>query len=266
MSTPRRLLAWFVALLLAGSALAYLPILRAGTLGAGGGLWVFALMWVPGIAALLSRLAVQGDLRGMGFGLPTRTLAFALLVPVASALLVYGLVWGSGLGGFDATPLARLGSGPRFLFSILLGLAAGLLFATGEELGWRGLLLPELAKLVTPVRAAVISGVVWALYHYPAMLFTDYRSAATLPYAMSVFTLSVFAVSFLMAWMRLHSRSLWPAALFHASHNFFVQDVFDRLTVNHPVTPYLTTEFGAGLCIAYASVAIWLWRRHPPPR
>jgi hypothetical protein len=53
---------------------------------------------------------------------------------------------------------------------------------------------------------------------------------------------------------------VWTAAIFHASHNLFVQDVFDRLTVSKTHTEYVTTEFGVGLAIVYSAVALWLWR------
>jgi uncharacterized membrane protein YciS (DUF1049 family) len=47
----------------------------------------------------------------------------------------------------------------------------------------------------------------------------------------------------------------------HASHNLFVQSVFDAMTLDFGLSPYLTTEFGAGLAIAYLLVALYYWRR-----
>lgn len=261
----RRLLAWFAALAILFSTIAYVPILRTGNLVPGGSKsFVLLLMWGPGFAALLARLIVQRNFRGMGWAPAPRMLLLALLLPVAAAGVVYGLCWQFGWAGFDVAPLQAMGSGWGLAGAIVLGLTMALLFATGEELGWRGLLLPELAKRMTPARAAIASGIAWALYHYPAMLFTDYHSAAPRAYAMGVFTITVFALSFVLGWLRLRSGSFWPAAMLHASHNFFVQSIFDRITVNRGITPYLTTEFGAGLCLAYVAIAIFVWRRWPP--
>ena len=261
----KRLLAWFAGLCLLLCVLTYWPILRSGNLGIGNGLGVLALMWRPGLAALLTRLVVQRNLRGMGWRVPGRMLLLGWALPLLAALLVYGAVWITGLGGLDLSHLTHGGSlRGRLAFLSTAILLQSLLFATGEELGWRGLLLPELARLVTPARAAAISGIAWALYHYPAIVLTQYHSTAPRAYALTVFTLTVFAVSFLLAWLRLRSGSFWPAAMLHASHNLYVQQVFDPITVDRGLTPYLTTEFGAGLCLVYFAAAIWLWRRYPP--
>ena len=39
----------------------------------------------------------------------------------------------------------------------------------------------------------------------------------------------VVSASFMLAWLRLKSDSVWPAAVFHASHNVFVPGIFDSL-------------------------------------
>ena len=37
----------------------------------------------------------------------------------------------------------------------------------GEELGWRGFLLPEFQNLFSPVKSSLIIGVIWASWHIP---------------------------------------------------------------------------------------------------
>lgn len=49
--------------------------------------------------------------------------------------------------------------------------------------------------------------------------------------------------------------NMWPAVMLHASHNLFVQTIFDVMTVNGTYTRYVTSEFGIGLTIAYGAVA-----------
>ena len=61
--------------------------------------------------------------------------------------------------------------------------------------------------------------------------------------------------------MRLKSGSLWTAVILHASHNLFIQQVFDRLTVDRGRTQYFTTEFGLGMALFYLAVAYVCWRR-----
>ena len=46
----------------------------------------------------------------------------------------------------------------------------------------------------------------------------------------------------------------------HTTHNIFIQGVFDRLTGNIGITPYITGEFGVGLALTSLVVAYVFWR------
>src|SRR3954468_24607602 len=62
---------------------------------------VLGLMWCPGVAGLATRLIYQGNLRGIGWGWGrTRYQVASYLLPLAGGLLVYGIAWLTGLGGF----------------------------------------------------------------------------------------------------------------------------------------------------------------------
>lgn len=54
------------------------------------------------------------------------------------------------------------------------------------------------------------------------------------------------------------ARSFWPAVVLHASHNVFVQSIFDPITVTGRCTRFVTSEFGVGLALAYLAVALLL--------
>jgi membrane protease YdiL (CAAX protease family) len=90
--------------------------------------------------------------------------------------------------------------------------------ALGEELGWRGWLLPKLMPLGT-LPALLISGVIWGLWHAPLILLGyNYPDApgwlgATAMVGMCILVGAVFG------WLRLRSGSVWPAALAHAAFN-----------------------------------------------
>jgi membrane protease YdiL (CAAX protease family) len=147
------------------------------------------------------------------------------------------------------------------LTSATFGVLLESVLALGEELGWRGLLVPELARHLSFGKTAFLSGAAWVLYHVPAILFAGYHSTAPIWYSLVVFSGSFIAISFVLAWIRLRSASIWPAVVFHASHNLFIENVFDRLTVSQGFTQYVTTEFGLGLALVYGVVAILCWRR-----
>lgn len=71
----------------------------------------------------------------------------------------------------------------------------------------------------------------------------------------------VLGISSPFAWLTLKSGSLWPAAVLHASHNLFIQGIFDPLTGEAGWTAYLTGEFGLGLALAGLVTAWVFWRR-----
>ncbi|MCE1254068.1 MAG: CPBP family intramembrane metalloprotease, partial [Anaerolineae bacterium] len=197
------------------------------------------------------------------------------LIPLIYCLVVYGLTWLSGLGLFpssefvDKLRLAYGGSMPEPVLILVyaagagtLGVLGSLVSALGEEIGWRGLFVPELAKITSFQKTALISGAVWAAWHLPLILFADYNlSGAPKWYAALMFIVMVMGISFVFAWLRLKSGSLWTAALLHASHNLFVQGIFTPLTGTTSITPYIIDEFGVGLALAALVLAFIFWRK-----
>lgn len=270
-ATPKNNIILFLVLAFALSSIWYYLIIAAGSMSAHGGRYVMALMWSPGIAALITRLVTQRNLRGFGWlpGRP-RYLAYAYVIPLVAAIPVYGFVWLTGLAGTDFSIIGSLGFGhvgaeppwKPVLFFLLIGPLLAMISATGEELGWRGLLVPELAKhFGSDVRGfhklALISGAIWSVYHYPILLFADYNAGLGWWISLPAFTLLVMTGSYIFAWLALKSGSFWPAALMHATHNLFIQAFFDRATVNGDWSLYITSEFGFGIPVIYGVLA-WL--------
>jgi len=259
MTSTRAPLATYLTLTFGLSAIFYGLIISAGSLEAHGGLYVFALMWSPATSALITRLIFQHNVRGEGWGLGGwrggRLALLAYVLPLGYATAAYGFVWLTHLGGVD---LSRFRTPVGYF--LLYGTAGSLLSATGEELGWRGFLVPTLAKTMPFTRVALISGAIWALWHMPLIIFADYNNGAPSWYSVMCFAVMVVALGFPFAWLRLRSKSVWPAAILHASHNLFVQAFFDRVTVNTGYTNWLTSEFGAALALAIVVTAWFFWR------
>lgn len=265
----------YLVLTFALSSILYYLIISAGTLRAGGGLYVLGLMWCPGTAALLTRLLYQRNLRGMGWRWGrTRYQLWSYLLPLGYAAAVYLPVWLFGLGELNLDVAERavtqLGLEPTapfvtFLLFLLvagtLGVAQSCVSALGEEIGWRGFLVPELAKVTSFTRVALISGAIWSLWHYPVLLFADYRAPTSTWFSLVCFTVMVLGISFPFAWLRLKSGSVWTGMLLHGSHNLFIQGVFDAMTKDTGVTYWIIGEFGAGLTLAGAVVAWLYWRQ-----
>jgi membrane protease YdiL (CAAX protease family) len=262
--TNKRIAA-YLALTFALSAVFYGLIIGAGTLTTGSGLYALGLMWCPGIAAMATTLVFQRNLKGLGWRLGNaRYLVVAYALPLAYAAATYVVVWILGLGAFSAEGLPAGYSLPSFLaINATAGMVLSLSAALGEEIGWRGFLVPELARVTSFTGTALLSGAIWTAWHTPLILFADYRSSAPVWIALACFTVMAVGISFAFAWLRLRSGSLWPAALMHASHNLFIQQIFDPLTQDTGITAYITGEFGVALAIAAIVVAYTFWRLQP---
>lgn len=272
MSTPRKKIFVFLLLTFGLSAVFYGLIIQAGSLAS----YSFWLMWCPGISAVLTQLIFHWTLPGGRNVGSARYLLVGVALPVIYGLVVYGLVWLSGLGSinlavFRQQSLAQvpvpIQSPAIYLIAYVaimatIGLAQSVFAALGEELGWRGLLVPELARETSFTATALISGAIWVVWHAPIVLFADYNNAgAPRWFGLICFTVLVFGIGIVATWLRLKSGSIWPSVLLHASHNIFILHVFNPLTGNTGVTPYVIGEFGIGLALAGVVVGYLFWRR-----
>jgi len=277
-SKPIKKISTFLALVFILSSIVYYFIFKSGSLQAYGGNLVLLLMWVPGVSGIITQLIYERTLRGMGWKLgKAKYLILAYFLPLIYGLVVYGITWISGLGNIpDPEFISNISqsygiSAAKPIVVILafsavaaiVGLFGSLLSATGEEIGWRGVFVPELAKVTTFPKVALISGAVWAVWHLPAILFADYNLPGVPKwYASIMFMIMVLGISFAFAWLRLKSGSLWTAAILHASHNLFIQAIFTPLTLQNKWTPYIIDEFGVGLALAGILVALFFIRKN----
>ena len=113
------------------------------------------------------------------------------------------------------------------------GMFTGAAVATGEEIGWRGFLVPELAKVLPFTGVALVSGLIWASWHYPITA----------------------VVYFAQAWLRLKTDSVWPPIFLHASHNLWMQSIFTPLTSDREYTKWIAGDLGLAFVIVAAVVA-----------
>jgi len=250
-------------------------VLFGGRMDAGNLLYVTGAMWSPGLAALATKRIFREPIAELPWKWGGARYAWlAYLIPLAYALPVYLIVWLTPLGEFlDADFLKRTAEqfgwsnfspGVTLTLFVLLTATLGLVGKTsralGEEIGWRGFLVPELSKVVGFGGVGLISGLMWAAYHFPVLLFGDYNKGAPAWYSLICFTLMVVADSFILAWLTLRSKSLWPAAIFHGSHNLFIQSIFTPLTRDTGPTKYIIDEFGVGLVVTVTIAAVLAWR------
>ncbi len=196
----------------------------------------FALaMWAPGIAAIIATKKADGSLAVLNIktlGSKRFYLWAWLLFPVLSVLTGAVTVL-FRVAEFDpelslvrdalAASLETVTLDPMTIISLQVGAALliaplfNMIFAFGEELGWRGFLLPKLLPL-GQWKAIILSNVIWGLWHAPAIVqglnYPGYPVLGVL--MMVVFTV---LVGIILSWLYLNTRSPWAPALAHGSIN-----------------------------------------------
>jgi membrane protease YdiL (CAAX protease family) len=91
----------------------------------------------------------------------------------------------------------------------------------GEEMGWRGFLQDRLQGRIKPVVTAIIVGLIWAIWHFPAAIFfEDFRNGISLAQFIVLYPISTMLLSFIMGHLwRWSKGSLLIVIFFHAVVN-----------------------------------------------
>ena len=120
------------------------------------------------------------------------------------------------------------------LYMVLAYIPANIIGGGLEEIGWRGILQPELEKKISFVPATILVALIWSVWHLPLWAIVGtYQS--TIGFYM--FAMSVFGFSFVLAMIRKVTGSVFLCILFHASSNSFMgvfmldQDISTILTI-----------------------------------
>ena len=101
--------------------------------------------------------------------------------------------------------------------AVFAGYTINALFAFGEELGWRGYLLRELANKKFLV-VSLITGIVWGLWHFPLILIGhNYPQYPVI--GVGMMTVWCILLSPVMTYIVIKSKSVITAAIFHGVLN-----------------------------------------------
>lgn len=267
----------FLFLLVILSAVGSSLAIVSGNIFGARGYYVQILMWSPAIAAIMTAALSKRSLSLFGWKWGDwRWQIQAWLVPLGYVSISYGLIWIVGWGkvpnpqfvadaaksvGLHISPIAA--TFMIILFTATLGMLdfSG---ALGEEIGWRGFLVPALYQLTKRnfTATVLINAVIWAAWHAPIIFFSSYNNPGVPRwYSFCCFVILNIAGATIVAWYRLRSGSLWAGVLLHNSHNVFVQLIFTPLTVNTGKTQYFIDEFGIVLPVVMLIFAIYFWTR-----
>lgn len=184
---------------------------------------IFLTVWSPTILAFAVTAATSGRAgvreflgRTFRWRVPVRWYLAATLGVALVALSARFLQ--SFLTHSPPPPLFALARWPEFAMSglALLVLDPG---PIGEDPGWRGFALPRMLDRFHPTTGALLLGVIWAVWHLPAFLFSG-MPQSSLP--LGWFCLSMVSASVLMSWVTIKARgAVLPAILMHWAFNRF---------------------------------------------
>lgn len=238
-------------------------------------IYVGAIMWCPAIAAFIT-LKIKGrKISSLNWNWGDwKYIRLSYFIPALSGLITYILIWIFGYGNLAnsevitewAKELQLMGIGtldtiPIVVIAILLlGTVEVIRSAAttlGEEIGWRGFFIYELRKVFSFTGVSVFSGIIWAAWHWP--LFVYYSNNAILEF--SAFLTTCIFMSFTMTYYTFKSKSLWPAVIFHAVSNVYIQKIMPPLTTKIEGTEHWLGENGIMFTIVTCVFGIYFWRK-----
>lgn len=210
----------------------------------GSGPWPAVLplsMFAPLVAALVVRAVPGAELpRGWRPRVRgnVRWYVVALLAPSALTLLGALVYFALAPGAFDPTAksyaqLARAQLGAdasqvpalmaaQFASAALLAPFFNMIFAIGEEAGWRGFLYPALRGWLSRPAAMLATGAIWGLWHAP-LIAMGYNYGTSYPGfpVVGILAMVLFCMGFgtLLCLLRDVTNSVWPCALAHGALN-----------------------------------------------
>lgn len=183
----------------------------------------FVGVYGPTISGIITTLFFDG-LKGLFelikklfiWKVPFKYYLYIIFLPIIFVIIgmtLYSQFIGE-IGGFDKMAYLSI---PTIL---LTGLYAGPL---GEELGWRGFLLPEFQKKYSNLKSAIIIGFIWFVWHIPlwwAPFGTLVSGEPISIIPVIAYFIMLICLSIIITWLVINTQgSVLIAILFHLSIN-----------------------------------------------
>jgi membrane protease YdiL (CAAX protease family) len=156
--------------------------------------------------------------------------------------------------GLSAEQLALISIVAGVVLAFTLAIPFKMILTFGEEFGWRGYLLPRLSPM-GGVTAAIITGVIWGLWHAPVILLDGYNYPGHPVSGIGMMVVFATAASVILAWLRFRSGSVWPPTLAHAAVNSQAGVVLLLLS---PADSLIGAPIGILGLIPMIALALWL--------
>lgn len=265
MNNPQKEIVAFVIVLTILSSASFIAVSLLRIPEVQNSIYFIGYAFSPALAGFVTSLIYNRNLKGFGWKWDkTKYLLLSYFLPVFYGLLVYGFVWLFNIVPMNHDYLNQLlhtkGLAGELLVFATVGVFIRGIGAFGEELGWRGFLLPRLMKLTNLAYSSLIIGLIWTLWHLPIILFTSYGNNIGI-FGILFSAIGSIAVCVIINWIRLKSGSIWTSVIIHASHNKYIQNLYNPLTSITANSNIIVGEFGIGLTIIFIILGFFFWRK-----
>jgi membrane protease YdiL (CAAX protease family) len=232
-------------------------------------------MWCPALAAIVTMRLKGRSISSLHWNWGKwKYVRLAYFVPALYVLITYILIWLLGFGDLAnkvmildwAKELGLVGIGTlqptvAVIVAVILlgtvGVIRAMATTLGEEIGWRGFFIYELRKVLSFTGVSFVSGIIWAFWHWPIIVYYGENVALEL----ITFFIVIISMSFIMAYYTFKSKSLWPAVIFHAVSNVYIQKILPPVTAKIEGTEHWLGENGIMFAIVTLFFGIYFWRK-----
>ena len=238
-------------------------------------IYIGGLMWCPAVATLITLKIKKRSISSLNWNWGNwKYIRLSYLIPALYGIVTYVLVWIFGFGNLAnrevitewGKELGLIGIGTLnstaiiIIAIVLLGTVEVIRASAttlGEEIGWRGFFIYELKKVLSFTGVSILSGIIWASWHWPLIVYYGNNVALEL----ATFYVVIISMSFIMTYYTFKSKSLWPAVIFHAVSNVYIQKILPELTTKVKGTEYWLGENGIMFAIVTFGFGIYYWRK-----
>ncbi|MCP1164419.1 MULTISPECIES: CPBP family intramembrane glutamic endopeptidase [Bacillus] len=213
---------------------------------------IVVYMFTPALSSILTRIILKEGFKDVSFSLGNlkiwKGIGFALLIPMIICGITYSIAWLSGIVGFqhpeggmlepiyNMLGLQYVTAPFSFIYLVVLsgifGSLLNLIPVLGEEMGWRGYMLTRLvdAEFSRPI---LISGLIWATWHVPIVIAGLYVVGPSVLLSVLGIYFCIVPFSYITAYLRLITGSVWPSVIIHTTWNAIIQGPFARASTGY---------------------------------
>jgi membrane protease YdiL (CAAX protease family) len=238
-------------------------------------IYIGALMLCPAIAAIITLKYKGRSVSSLNWNWGDwKYIKLSYWVPAIYVLITYLLIWIFGFAGFAdkemliewAKEIGLMGIGSlspsaALILGVLLlgtvGVIRAMATTLGEEIGWRGFFIYELRKVLSFTGVSLFSGIIWASWHWPLIVYYGENVFLEL----TTFFVVIISMSFIMTYYTFKSKSLWPAVIFHAVSNVFIQKIFPPLASEIEGNEFWLGENGIMFAFVTFAFGLYFWRK-----